>query len=58
MIEESAGFRVQSPDCAHIRVAEFEVEDREILDHPLLLDGLGDHDDLSLDVPSKNDLRD
>ena len=58
MIEESSGFPVQSLYRAHILVAQFEVENREILDHPFLLHRLRDHHDPSLDMPPKDDLRD
>lgn len=41
MIDERSLLRVERCDCRHVFWAKLEVEDREILSHPFLADGLG-----------------
>ena len=44
-------------DRQHVVVAEFEVEDVEVLDHALAAVGLGEDDVAGLQVPADDDLR-
>ena len=45
-------------DAGHLVVGELEVEDVDVLAHPLGADGLGDDDDVALDEPAQDDLGD
>ena len=58
MIEEAAGLLVKRADRCHIFQVQLEVEDREVLGHPLLAHGLRDGDDVALDQPPEHDLCD
>lgn len=57
MVEEQADTGVQGGDRLHLLLGEGEVEDIEVLGHPLGPDGFGDHDDVALDEPAENHLR-
>lgn len=56
MVEEEAGAGVQLSDAGHLVLGEVEVEDVEVLGHPVAPHGLGNDDDAALDEPTENDL--
>src|SRR3954454_13231849 len=53
VIEEQGAARVEIGDAAHLLVAELEVEDIDVLAHPLGAHRLRNHDDLALDQPAE-----
>src|SRR5215208_4921260 len=56
VVEEGRGAGVHRGDAGHLLVGELEVEDVEVLRHPLPADGLGVGGDLALDEPPQHDL--
>src|SRR5215218_1342073 len=58
VIDEEARACLQLGDSSDVPVAELEVEHVEVLSHTLRPHGLGDDDDLPLDEPTQDDLRD
>src|SRR3954454_15518302 len=58
VVEEERLTRVERCDLRHLFVGQLEVEHVEVLAHPLRAHRLRDDDDLALDEPAKDDLRD
>ena len=58
MVEEQRGAGVEGGDPGHLIGGELEVEDIDVLAHPLGADGLGDDHDVALDEPAQDDLGD
>ena len=56
--DPAVGAAVKRVDRGDLLVGELEVEDVEVLGHPLGLGGLGDRDDPVLHVPAQDHLRD
>ena len=57
VVEEEAASRVERGDGGHILVGEREIEDVEILPHPLYVGRFGADDDSALNQPAQGDLR-
>src|SRR5215203_233255 len=58
VVEEQRLTGVQAGDLRHLVVGQLEVEDGEVLGHPLGSDRFGDDDDAALDEPAQHDLGD
>ncbi len=58
VVESDAGAGVEGGDAGHLLVGQGEVEDVEVLRHPLGTHGLGDDDDAALQQPAQGDLGD
>jgi hypothetical protein len=58
VIEEQRRAGVEGCDLLHLLVGELEVEDVQVLGHPLGPHRLRDHDDLALGEPAQHDLAD
>ena len=56
--EEAARPGLERRDARHVRVVELEVEDVEVLRHPLLAHRLGQGHDAALNEPAQHDLSD
>lgn len=56
MGEGQALASVQPPDGIHVFVGQGEAEDLEVLDHPLLVGGLGDRHHVGLEQEAQGDL--
>ena len=58
VVEEQRRAGVHRGDAGHLVVGQLEVEDVDVLAHPLGADGLRDDDDVALDEPAQDDLGD
>ena len=58
MVEEAANLRIQRNDRVHVFRTQLEIEDVEILDDPLLSNGLRNNDDSPLYKPAQDHLGD
>src|SRR3954470_19049368 len=58
VVEEQRLARVEAGDASHLVVGELEVEDVDVLGHPVGTDRLGDDDDVALGEPAQDDLGD
>ena len=58
VVEEQALARVEAGDRPHALAGELEVEDVQVLGHPIRPDRLGDYDGVALDEPAQDHLAD
>ena len=58
VVEELRVALIEGGDLVHVVIGEREVEDVEVLRHPIRVDRLGDDDDVALDQPAQHDLGD
>jgi hypothetical protein len=58
VVEEQRFAAIHLGDVRHLVVGEFEVEDVDVLEHPLRPNGFLDDDDVALDQPAQDDLGD
>src|SRR3954452_7124535 len=58
VVEEQGSSGVHGGDPAHLVVGELEAEDVDVLGHALGAHGFRDDDDVALDEPAQDDLRD
>jgi hypothetical protein len=56
VVEEQRAAGVQARDSCHLVLSELEVEDVDVLAHPLGADRLRNHDDVALRQPTQDDL--